>query len=332
MAFTFLIAISCIGILFFSVQHFRYLAWNFKKFAKFSETKHFIDMKQSNAEVALMAIPLTLAMSINVIFILVAIFIPGVWLVVEYLFPLALIAFTIVGYIAVKIFAEYMVRLMVHGDFDFISNNNLSQMIAVFAFAMIGVGFAAPAAMSHHQVTATLALIGSLFFVTLTVFFGIIKMVLGFKSIFRQGLGRETSVSIWILIPILTLIGISIIRQQHAFDHTLGLHFNSGSLFILTTIILSLQLIFGYLGYKVMKLNGYFADYIYGKEKSPGSYSLICPGVALFVFGFFFLHLGFVQNGIVDRFSIPYFILLLPLFYLQAKTILVLDRLNEKML
>ena len=79
-------------------------------------------------------------------------------------------------------------------------------MIAVFAFSMIAVGFAASAAMSTNTLTVAVAMIGSLFFVTLTVFFGIIKLILGFKSMLRHGLAVEASPTFWVIIPILTLL------------------------------------------------------------------------------------------------------------------------------
>jgi hypothetical protein len=39
-------------------------------------------------------------------------------------------------------------------------------------------------------------------------------------------------------------------------------HFSAGTYIMFTTIIVSLQLMFGYIGYVVMKKNGYFDDYI----------------------------------------------------------------------
>ena len=95
-----------------------------------------------------MALPLTMAMSVNVIFILAVLFIPNIWSIVEYLFPLVIIAYLIIGAYALKIFTEYMIRLIINGDFDFFNNNNLSQLIASFAFIMVGIGLAAPIAMS----------------------------------------------------------------------------------------------------------------------------------------------------------------------------------------
>jgi hypothetical protein len=204
-------------------------------------------------------------------------------------------------------------------------------MIAVFAFAMIWVWFAAPAAMSHTEATAVIWLIGSTFFITAAIFLAIIKIVLWFKSIFKHWLSKEAAPSLWILIPIITLIWISLVRQWHWLDHLFALQSSAWNYFVLTTILISLQLFFWFIWYKVMKANDYFKDFVNWKEKSAWSYALICPGVALFVFWFFFIHLGFVKTNLVEQFSIMYFAMLIPLFYLKFKTIQTMFKLNKKM-
>lgn len=234
-----------------------------------------------------MAYPLTLAMTLNVLFIIWAVFIPNLWQYVEYLFPLALIWFMLIWLFALKIFSNYFVRILSKKSFDFDNNNNLSQMLSVFTFAMIWVWFAASAAMSHTKITAIIWLIGSIFFITMTVFFGIIKIILWIKSILKNGIDEESSPTFWVIIPILTLIWISFVRQSHWLEHNLDLEIKSWTYFIFITIFLSLQLIFWFLGYKIMQSNKYFENYIHGDKLSPWSFALICPWVALVVFWFF---------------------------------------------
>ena len=43
-----------------------------------------------------------------------------------------------------------------------------------------------------------------------------------------------------------------------------------------------------------------------GPETSPGSYALVCPGVALSVMTHFWLNKGLVEAGLVDKFSVAY--------------------------
>lgn len=321
-------------ILYLAFLHFRLLFWNIREYQLFKQTPAFEQLKSSNGEVSLMAIPLTYAMTINVCFVLGATFIPGLWTVVEYLFPFALAGFFAVGIYAMRLFLEYATRLIVHKGFDFVNNNNLSQMIAIFAFAMIAVGLAAPGAMSHHKEISAIGLFLSVFFSSVSVSLIILKITLGFKSILEQGISREASVSLWIMIPILTLLGITFVRYTfgfaHNFDYTKDV---SGSwLFLLTSSVISLQVMFGLLGYYTLKKLDYFKEFIFGDTKSVGSYAIICPGVAFMVYGFFFVHLGLVLNQIVQQFSLAYFVTLLPFVSVQFITLRIMFRLNRKML
>ena len=328
--FNALIIFAVIWIILTAFKHIQLLILNLKRYFEFKKTKAFETLKTGNGEVTLMALPLTLAMTVNVLFILWAVFIPWLWGIVEYLFPGALVAFLLVWLLALKIFFEYFVRLILQKwNDDFVNNNSLSQMLSVFAFTMVAVWFAASAAMSTNEISILLWLIGSIFFITIAIFLTILKWILWFKAIFKHWLDRAASPTLWIFIPILTLIGITLVRQFH-WLHEFGGNTSTASFITLTTTIISLQIMFGYLGYKVMKANHYFRDFVHGKEKNPGTFALICPWVASVVFGFFFLHLGLVASGVVEKFSIIYFILLLPLLYIQFKTIYVMLKLNKK--
>lgn len=328
-----LIGLALAAIVWFAVQHIRMLVWNVREYRLFKTTEAYQKLKASNAEVTLMTMPLTFAMTINVMFVLGGAFVPGLWSVVEYLFPAALIGFGVVGYYALKIFSVYFVRLIVNGDFDFVSNNSLAQAIAIFAFAMVSVGFAAPGAMSHSVAISAIGLFGAVFFAMIAISLAMVKLTLGLKSIFKQGIALEAAPSLWIFIPILTILGIAAIRMTFGFYHNL-LHDQPSPafMFLLTSAILSLQLMFGVVGYLVLKKIGYFEQFIHGDKKSAGSYALICPGVAMFVFGFFFISWGLVYPGVIEKFSIAYFLFVLPLVYIQYVTTRVLLTLNRKLL
>lgn len=327
-----LLALDLLAILFFSFLHFRLLAWNFREYRAFRRTPAFERLKNSNAEVSLMAIPLTLAMTINVFFILGASFVPNLWSVVEYLFPGAILGFLAVGIYALRILGDYFTRLFTRGDFDFTQNNNLSQMVAIFALAMVAVGLAAPGAMSHHIETNAVAIALSIFFATVAIILGLIKLVLGFKSILEHGIAEAASPSLWIIIPIFTLLGITFIRLTFGLHHGFETPLSQPGLFVLTAIILSLEILFGFIGYKVMKSLGYFRDYIHGDKGNAGTFSLICPGVAFFVFGVFFLTFGLVKNGLVGHLSPMYFVFLAPFMLVQFITVRTLFKLTRKVL
>ncbi len=76
-------------------------------------------MKNSHQAVAFMAIPLTLAMTVNCSFAFFAAVVPKLWTIVEYMFPGAILAFLAIGIYALKIFVEYFTSFMIKGDFDY---------------------------------------------------------------------------------------------------------------------------------------------------------------------------------------------------------------------
>ena len=327
---SFVVAFSLVFIIAFAFLHFKLLIWNTKQFNLYKKTAAYEELINSNSQITLMTIPLTFAMTINVCFVLGAVFVPGLWGIVEFLFPFALLGFIVVGFFALKIFFEYFSRLLIKGDFDFSKNNNLSQMISIFALSMIAVGFAAPGAMSHNLIINSIGIFGALFFASLALLLMLIKLTMGFKNMFEKGLGLEAAPSIWIIIPILTLLGITFIRVSFGLEHNYATPMAKSSLFVFTSTILSLQIIFGILGYMVMKKMGYFEKYIHSNDKSSVSFALICPGVAFFVFGMFFVNFGLAFNGIVAKYSIAYFIIMLPFIYVQIKTIIYFFKLYKK--
>ena len=327
---SFVVAFSLVFIIAFAFLHFKLLIWNTKQFNLYKKTAAYEELINSNSQITLMTIPLTFAMTINVCFVIGAVFVPGLWGIVEFLFPFALLGFIVVGFFALKIFFEYFSRLLIKGDFDFSKNNNLSQMISIFALSMIAVGFAAPGAMSHNLIINSIGIFGALFFASLALLLMLIKLTMGFKNMFEKGLGLEAAPSIWIIIPILTLLGITFIRVSFGLEHNYATPMAKSSLFVFTSTILSLQIIFGILGYMVMKKMGYFEKYIHSNDKSSVSFALICPGVAFFVFGMFFVNFGLAFNGIIAKYSIAYFVIMIPFIYVQIKTIIYFFKLYKK--
>jgi len=167
--------------------HFVLLKRWFKGFNVYRKTQDYQDLLSSNKEVQLMAIPLTLTMTMNVFFILGALFIPGLFdtfsvlgftmQVIDPLFIFAGFYFAAVFILALHIFSKYFLRL-IDGELDFIQNANLSQLLALFSFGMIGVGFGALGFSKIPEI----AFIGTTLAYTvigLTVMLSILKFVLG---------------------------------------------------------------------------------------------------------------------------------------------------------
>ncbi len=327
-----LVGLVLVGIIVFAIRHYYFLFWNLSELKQFKQTSAYQELLRSNHEISLAAIPLTLGMSINVFFVLAAVFVPGVWGIVEYLFPGALLGFLLVGIYATHIFVKFISRALATGDLNCADNNSLSMMIAVFAFSMLAVGFAAPAAMSTTLVTSAIGIIGSMFFLSATVLIGMLTLFTGFRAMMEHSINRENSPTLWILIPILTLIGITIVRVDHGLHMNLKMHTQPGEMFTSLFFLTSLQIMFGLMGWFVMKKVGYFEKYINGESKSHMSYALICPGVAFFVFGMFTLHMGLARMGVTPKFGVAYWVIMAPLVFIQIKTIMMIFKLDKKLL
>ncbi|NCC35162.1 MAG: hypothetical protein EOM24_24590, partial [Chloroflexia bacterium] len=150
---SFLVFLGMASILFFAFRHLRLLFWNLREYAAFRRTPAYERMLNNNSAVATMALPLTLGMTVNVLFATGAVFVPGLWNIVEYLFPFSLTALLLVGILALRIFMNYFGRMLTAGNFDYDKNNSFSQLQAAMAFSMVAVGLAAPAAMSGNKIT-----------------------------------------------------------------------------------------------------------------------------------------------------------------------------------
>ena len=324
---------ALLGIVFFSFNHIRLLIVNQAAYMKFRKSTEYEALKASNNEINLMAIPLTYAMFMNVLLILGALFVPGLWSIVEFLFPFVLLAYSVIGAYAIRLFSIYFSRLLLDGNFDFIKNNSLSQLLSSFAFMMIAVGFAAAGAMSHVLAVSVFGILAAVFFTTLSLLLLGIKLVLGFKSMFRQGISKESIPSLWIIIPIMTLLGITLVRVGSGIYHNiLQGELPPVLIFALMSVLVSIQGISGLIGYLVLKRSNYFKEYLHGAEKSAGTYSLVCPGVGAAVLAMFFLHWGFIKTQLVVMYSPAHLLMILPVVVIQILTIRTLWKANSKLL
>jgi hypothetical protein len=222
--------------------------------------------------------------------------------------------------------------MLVSGGYRHEEHNHLSPLMAVFTFSMLSVGFAAPAAMSHVAFVAALAATLSILFLVIAVVSGVLILISGLQAMLQYGLQKQATPSIWMLIPIMTLLGIEWVRMQHGLSHHFATPVEQGRLFVVLTAIFMLQLGIMLLGYRVMQLNGYLTDHLLGDQRDPVSFGLICPGVALFVMGMFWWHLVWVQGGIVTAFGAVYWLGIAGLAVVQFLTLGALLRLSHRLL
>ncbi|MFC0581408.1 TsoY family (seleno)protein [Micrococcoides hystricis] len=323
------IVIAYIGMIAMIATHFALLAWNFREFNIWKKTPAYDKLRNSNAAVTLLAIPLTLGMSVNGLFVLSATLIPNLWNVIEYAFPFALLAFTLIGLLAVKYLWDHLSRVF-SGKFSFEANGGLNQILAAFAFAMVAVGFAASAAMSEQTWTILAGMIGSILFAITAVLLWLMFFTMGVYSMLKHGLAVANSATLWLTVPILTLLGIMVVRDSHGVQTFQSLAGNPApagpgatmGLMIFLTVAILMQVVFLVMGHLAMRKNGFYKEFVFSRnQQSPNAFTLVCPGVAFGVLGFFWIHAGLVNNGIIERYSAGYFVLVAIMIAVQVATL-----------
>lgn len=324
------IIVAVTGIAGLTILLLRSLIWNLRRYAQFRKTDAYTALRASNAETQLMAIPLALAMVVNGGFIVGLVFVPGLWGVVEYLFPLAMIAFLVIGAYGLAIMRDFFGRVLIKGGFDCAKNNSFAQVLPAFAFSMVGVGLAAPAAMSGLPVVAGLSFILSSFFIVTAILLAVANVILGLRAMMEQGATAETAPTLLVLVPVITVITIAWMRQNHGLHMHFDVHGGAGETLSMLTTLLMIQLAVVALGVTVLRRFGYMATYVTGAAKSAGSYALVCPGVALSVMLHFWLNKGLVASGLVDKFSLAYLAISAVAIALQVSMIWLVLKLNAK--
>lgn len=302
-----MIAVAWTGIVVMAVLNLRLLVWNIAQYRRLKGTAAWRDLTSSNAETQRLALPLALAMSVNVGFVLGMVFVPGLWSVVEYLFPAALVAFGLIGVLAFRQLGEFFGRVLTDGGiFDVTANNSFAQLLPAFALSMVAVGFAAPAAMSHVPLTVGISLIGSTFFGVAAILYAVVAAITGFNSMLHYGTNRESGPTLMVVIPIMTVLGITFLRQEHGMAHTFGAEGAAVETLVFLSRLLAVQVVFLLLGLVVLNRQGYWRSFVFGPGNSAGAYALVCPGVALAVMIQFWLNAGLTASGLVAKFSAGY--------------------------
>ena len=325
------VVVAWVGIAAMVFLNLKYLIWNLKQFSAFRKTDAYQTLKNSNAETTLLAMPLALAMAVNGMFVAGLVFVPGLWSIVEILFPFAMAAFLVIGILALSYIGDFLGRVLTKGGvFDVTAHNSFAQMLPSFALAMTAVGFAAPAAMSHNTIVVAVSLVGSTFFGVASIVYGLLALFTAFNSMLHYGTSKESAPTLMIVIPILTILGIMFMRQTHGLHETFEVHSTAAETMVMLARLIAIQVLFAMLGLTVLARQDYWKSFVFGSETSPGSYALVCPGVALSVLTQFFLNAGLVKAGVVDKFSLIYWAITLIAIALQFTMIALVLRLNKQ--
>lgn len=324
-----LTVIVSIIILVLAINHYRLLIWNIREMRKFKASEGYEKLKVTPGGVTMMAEPLTYAMSINVVFILGALFVPGLWSVVEYLFPFAMLGFFAVGIFAAKTYLNYLRQFFTGGQFNLEAINHYGQMLGAFTFIMVAVGLASPAAMSKTLWVSATSAIGSFVFVLFTIAVVMIFFGASTRAILKNGFAKPNAPTIWLAIPIFTLTGITFVRLYSMIAHNiLGTQINPSITFAVLGLLFAGNVVVGIIGYVMLKKLNYFNE----QPDPSSSFGLICPGVAFFVLGMFFINWGLVKTEIVTAYSTVHFVLIALLAISQLKTVQWVTRLSKQYL
>lgn len=324
------IVIAMAGIGVFALMNIRSLIWNHAQLRSFARSPAMEKMERSNAETQLLAAPLATAMTVNVAFIAGLVFVPGLWSVVEYLFPAALVTFVVIGAFALRRIGHFLGHVLADGGvFDVTAHNSFAQLLPAFALSMVAVGLAAPAAMSGTPLTVGISLVLSTMFGTIAALYAVVAAVTAFNSMLHYGTAKESAPTLMVVIPILTVLGIMLMRQTHGLHTTFESHGTRADALMMLTPILAIQLSFAGIGMAVLRHQRYGQAYLSGNEASAGSYALICPGVALSVMTHFWVNKGLVGAGMIAKFGLAYWALTAFALALQLGMIVLVLRLNR---
>lgn len=325
------IIVAVTGIAGFAFLNVKLLIWNVFRFSEFRRMPAYERLINSNGETQLLAMPLALAMSVNAGFIVGLVFVPGLWGVVEYLFPFSMVAFVLIAGLAFRLIGNFLGRVLSEGGvFDVTANNSFAQLLPAFALAMSAVGMAAPAAMSTVPATVGISLVGSVMLGAVAALYAVVAAIVAFNSMLHHGTNKESAPTLMVVVPILTILGIMTLRQNHGLHTTFAAHGGSADALLLTTTILAIQLVFLALGLLVLKRQKYADAFLLGGGTSPGAYALVCPGVALSVMMQFWINKGLVGAGIIAKFGLAYWAFSLVAIASQVSMIVLVLYLNRR--
>lgn len=322
-----MIVIALSGVAFFVLTHIRLLVVNLRLMHQFKQSSDYPQFASSAAQTQSLAMPLTLAMTVNTGFVVGALFVPNLWSVVEWLFPLAMVAFVAILIWALRLYGTLLQQVAL-GQVNLGAQANFSQVLPAFALSMVAVGLSAPAAMSHSAAVVGISLALSTFVALAAALIAVVKIASGVSQMLRDGIDEAALPTLWIGVPILTVLGITLMRQDHGLTHTLGLG-EQGSWLMPLLVLVSAQVLILLMGLVPMRARGYLGRVWRGEVQAASVFALICPGVALSVSLQFLINKGLVGAGLIAKFGLAYWALSAVVGVVMVLTILLFFRLTR---
>ncbi len=227
-----------------------------------------------------------------------------------------------------RMMGGHIARMSQAGTFDWTKNGSFAQVQPAFALGMIGVGMSAPAALSASPAVAGVALVLSTVLLVAAALWAAVGVAMGIAAMLQHGANVDGIPTLMNIVPLMAVLGILMLRQNHGLHVHFGVHSAPGSDLWLLTALVAVQLAFLGLGLTVVAKHGYFRRFVAGA--SAGSYGLVCPGVGLAVVLQFRINKGLVGAGRIARFGAAYWALSAVTLALQVAMIALVVTLNRK--
>lgn len=268
-----LISICLVGLLF--------IAWRLKYPAAYREL-----LNDNTRNAAIITPALALGMTFNVFLVGGVFYFKPLKDNMQALMLPALLAWLLI-WLYTMVTALRVQRRYLEKGFD-VAKMHFGWLLQPFALAMTAVSGTGIAALGHDPVITYTAFYLSLVPFTMAVFMTVVKLVALFQSHYEAGLPTKVEFlpSMLIVVPILTLLSISLFRYGHFFDHQLKSHLPQAYFQIVTCggwAFMSWYLVLG-----LMLLKRYLADHFFRRGYFDESqWGMICPMVAFAVLGAF---------------------------------------------
>lgn len=169
-----------------------------------------------------------------------------------------------------------------------ISKMHFGWLLIPFALGMTSVSGSGIAALAHDDTVAGTAFFMSLIPFTMALFLAIVKLTSLFKSHYELGLPEKVEFlpSFFIVVPIVTLLSITLFRYGHFFEHQAGIHIPNAYYSLATGG--GWAFMFWYIALGLILLKDYWKDQLFNMRYFDESqWGLICPMVAFAVLGSF---------------------------------------------
>lgn len=285
---------TMVGVMAFA--HYALLGWWLRRGSKLPASDK-ANLFRGEAHVFRMITPLVLAMSVNAGFVVGLVFVPGLWQVKEWLFPFALLAFAILLVVATQRWLAQ--QTLLKSEQLSYQSKGLIELLATFAFAMIAVGFSASAAMSDTVWIHTTGLVLSLVAAVMAIWATIRVFRDRLITLSQHRVAAAATGSLLMGVPILTILGIASYRLMMAGRHHFALDVTQGVVTVtLAALFIAQILIFLVATPKLIQRGGWRT--LVTEQPQGASFSLICPGVGLFVLGMFLVSHGLVPAGLLS--------------------------------